>query len=151
MGTIIQLIDEQFGRILLGAALIATLGVSMQNSPLVLEQISQADKDRPVQVPLNAAKLPTAVKELYFMQPGQGYAGSNDHFIFVPEKKMVEFKPVTLDVPTSNVQPPPQLLPDPGPMLETTGKLPRFGDEFPPLKLEDPKSKDPGAAPVPKP
>lgn len=141
MATILQLADEQFGRVLLGVALVWAALVSVQNGPQVLDSISQSDKDRPVQVSLNVAKLPTAIVEQYFMQPSLAYTGPTDHFVFVPEKKLVEFKPVSLDVPTSNVLPPPQLLPEPGPMLESTGKLPRFGDEFPPLKLDTPAPK----------
>ena len=151
MATVLQLLDEQFGRILLAVALVWAVLFSSQNGPLVLEPISQKDLVREVQVTLNAAKLPAAVKEPYFMTPSPAYGGSTDHFIFVPEKKLVEFKSVSLDVPTSNVLPPPQLLPEPGPMLESTVKLPRYGDEFPPLKLDDPKNKDSGTVPVPVP
>jgi hypothetical protein len=139
MGTIVQLLDEQFGRVLLAIAVVWAILFSAQNGPLTLEPISNADRERPVQVSLNAAKLPAAVKEMYFMPQGVSYALPGDRFIFVPEKKMIVFNPVPLEVPSAGVQPPPQLLPEPGPMLESTGKLARFGDEFPPLKLEAPK------------
>jgi len=151
MASVLQLLDEQFGRILLAVALVWAVLATTQNGPLTLEPISQKDLTREVQVSLNAAKLPAAIKEQYFMLPNGAYAGPIDHFIFVPEKKLVEFKSVSLDVPTSNVMPPPQLLPEPGPMLESTVKLPRYGDEFPPLKLDDPKNKEAGTVPIPAP
>jgi len=148
MAALLSIVNEQFGRILLAVTIAWVIAVTAQNRPPELAPILQADKDRSVQVLLDMARLPTAIKEQYFMPVSTGYTG-DERCIFVPEIKLAEFKPVRLDVPSSNVQPPPQLLPEPGPLLESTSKLPRFGDEFPPLKLDDPKAKD--SAPVPKP
>ena len=60
MATVLQLLDEQFGRILLAVALVWAVLVSTSNGPLVLDAISQKDLVREVQVSLNAAKLPAA-------------------------------------------------------------------------------------------
>ena len=93
MATALQLLDEQSGRILLAIALVWAVIVSTQNGPLVLEPISQKDMTREVQVSLNVSKLPTAIKEQYFLPANPTlYAGPTDHFIFVPEKKLPFFK-----------------------------------------------------------
>ena len=55
--------------------------------------------------------------------------------MIVPPKLLKEFIPVDLEIPPAGILRPAQLLPDPGPSLEGTDRLPRFGDEMPPVKL----------------
>jgi hypothetical protein len=59
---------------------------------------------------------------------------SSTRCVFEPEKQVTVFQPIELDIPTPGVKRPAQLLPEPGPSLEGTEKLPRWGDEFPKVK-----------------
>jgi hypothetical protein len=150
MSGVLLIVNEQFGRILLAIAVMLTIVLWSQNGSLDLPPVPTQDLNRQVMVELDKNTLPTASQEKFFvLGSGSDYAGGS-RFIFVAEKKIIEFQPVELDVPAANVLPPPQLLPEPGPSLEGTAKLPRFGDEFPPVALikdsKDPKndpSKDP--------
>ena len=47
------------------------------------------------------------------------------------------FEPIDLDVPPAGLLRPPQILPNPGPALEGTHELPRWGDELPPLAVPE--------------
>lgn len=144
MSGVMTIVNEQFGRILLGLSVLATIILWSQNGSLNLPQITDSDKQRQVMVELDKAGLPTASPEKFFVSGnGASFAGG-ERFIFVAEKKIIPFQPVELDVPPATVGAPAQLLPDPGPTLEGTAKLPRFGEELPPVVLgAKDNSKDP--------
>ena len=153
MSGVMMLINEQFGRILLGLAVVLTMILWSQNGSLDLAPVSQQDLNRQVLVELDKNALPTASQEKFYATGSASeYAGSSQRFIFVAEKKLIPFQPVELDVPSANVAPPAMILPEPGPTLEGSAKLPRFGEEFPPVALtpKDPNPKDPKDAKDPK-
>ena len=141
-------INEQLGRILLGVAAVLTLLLWSQNSALTLAAIPETDLNRKVLVELDKNALPTASPEKYFAAGTAADAAGVARCIFVAEKKITPFEPVDLEVPTAAVMAPPQLLPEPGPALEGTDKLPRFGDEFPAMTVDkpDPNKPDPNKA-----
>jgi hypothetical protein len=144
MSGAMMIINEQFGRILLGLSLLGTILLWSQNGSLNLPEITEQDKRRQVMVELDKNALPTASPEKFFAAGNGAEAAGGTRYIFVAEKKLIPFQPVELDVPPASVAPPAQLLPEPGPTLEGTAKLPRFGDELPPVAIA-PKdsSKDP--------
>ena len=120
-------INDQLGRILLGIALVLTIGaLSMNPSPSV-EAVP--DTKREVVVELNKAALAELSKEAYFVADSPLTASTR--CVFEPEKQIVIFQPIELDIPTPGVKRSAQLLPEPGPSLEGSEKLPRWGDEFP--------------------
>lgn len=60
-------------------------------------------------------------------------------FVFVKELvKEKEYQPVELAIPTPVVPRSPRMLPLPGPSLQGSDKLPRWGDEWPPVKAPSP-------------
>ena len=146
MSGVMMMVHEQFGRILLALAVVLTMVLWSQNGSLDLAPVAQQDLNRQVLVDLDKNALPTASQEKFYASgTGSDYAGGQ-RYIFVAEKKLIPFQPVELDVPSANVTQPAQILPEPGPTLEGSAKLPRFGDEFPPVSLtpKDPKdAKDP--------
>jgi hypothetical protein len=65
-----------------------------------------------------------------------------EEYLFVKERKFKPFEPVNVPAPGASIPRPPQLLPSPGPNLQGSDKLPRWGEEAKPLPepvLEPPK------------
>lgn len=123
-------INEQLGRILLVVAIVVTIvTIGMNPSPSVE---AMPDVKREVVVELNRAALAALSKETYFVP--ESTLTASTRCVFEPEKQVVVFQPIELDIPTPGVKRPAQLLPEPGPSLEGTEKLPRWGDEFPKVK-----------------
>lgn len=123
-------INDQLGRILLVVAIAATvIAISMNPSPSVE---AMPDVKREVIVELNKTALAALSKEAYFVTDSPLTASTR--CVFEPEKQIVIFQPIDLDIPQPGVKRPAQLLPDPGPSLEGSETLPRWGDEFPKIK-----------------
>ena len=145
-------INTQLGRLLLGLAAAWTVCCIAFSGGSELQPHSFSVQEKPVHVELDTAALAKEKDENYFpSKPVDFYAGS-EHCVFVPEKKIREYEAVDLDIPPAPVMRPPQLLPDPGPALEGTLKLARFGDELPkelkePAEKKDPTDKTDPAAP----
>ncbi len=141
-----HVINEQFGRILLVLAGVWTALTVSMNQAEPLAAVPQTALSRPVRVELDKDALAVASAETYFAPgPGSQYA-AGERFVFVPEKKVVEFVPVELDIPPAGVMRPPQVLPEVGPSLDGAHKLPRFGDEMPPV-VATPAPKAPAKGP----
>ena len=142
----IDFLDAQLGRIFLVLAIAWSVAAALLNPPVGVSfpeqaQVPQAGE---VMVKLDPKKLATASPEIHFPdRTPQEYRG-REHPIFVPEKRKFEFQPVDLTVPQANVPRAPQVLPSPGPALEGTEKLPRWGEELPPLT---PPAPPPGTQP----
>ena len=134
-----NLINELLGKILLGlAVVIAGAGIYL-NPAQPTDEVPQSLLNRPVQVELDKSSLAALGNETFFTQDdGSQFAGSQ-RAVWVKEKIMIVFQPVDLDIPPASIMRPPQLLPEPGPTLEGSHKLPRFGDEFAPIVMVDPK------------
>ena len=124
--------DAALGKLLLTAAVLWTVAATAVAwyRPLPEELTEQAAG--PVQVELDPALLLPAQGEDWFA-PGAGADYLRGRTVFVPEKKIIVFQPVDLDVPPLSPPSPPRLLPENGPPLEKTLGLPRWGQEFPPL------------------
>ncbi len=128
-----DLLEEHLGRILLALAL-AWAGAAAfwgQIPPFEFtgeREISDAEK---VQVKIALEK--SAAAETFFPERTSAEYREPAPTVFVPEKKVIEYRPVELTIPPASVSRPPQLLPSPGPALEGTSSLPRWGDEFSPL------------------
>jgi hypothetical protein len=153
-----QMLSDQIGKILLVlAVVIAGAGIYL-NPPQSIDEVPQSLLNRPVQVELDKTSLAALGNETFFTQDdGSQYAGVQ-RAVWVKEKISIVFQPVELDIPPANIMRPPQLLPEPGPSLEGSHKLPRFGDEFAPIVMVDPKTQPktttgtpiaPGTAPRP--
>ena len=129
-----ELIDAQLGRILLVLALVIT-GLSVYyNGPQDLPPVEDKLLARPVMVQLDKAALAVASAEVYFV-PGPASLYLTGRDLFERKKEVRVFNPVDIDIPSASVMRPPQELPDPGPSLDGADKLPRWGDEFPPVVL----------------
>jgi len=126
-------LNDQLGRILLGIALVLTIGAISMNPSASVE--AMPDTKREVVVELNKAALAELSKESYFVADSPLTA--SNRCVFEPEKQVVIFQPIELDIPTPGVKRPAQLLPEPGPSLEGSEKLPRWGDEFPKPKASN--------------
>lgn len=137
----LRLIDEQLGRILLGLAVLVAVGAACLNPRKELPKVSEDSHRRAVQVPLDRNTLTAGSKEVFFLpDDGKGWAGT-ERPSFVQPIKVKEFTPVDLPLPPSAVMRPPQILPEPGPALEGTQKLPRYGEEFPPIGAPNAENK----------
>jgi len=137
-------INAQLGRILLVLAIVLTLASASYNGPRVLPEVDQKSLERPVLVALDKSTLGVASSEQYFAKgPGSNYEGTRE--VFVRPKLVKEFVPVLLELPPAGIARAPQVLPEPGPSLEGSVKLPRYGEEFPPLAPAgaNPKANEP--------
>ncbi|MGD0091151.1 MAG: hypothetical protein ABSE73_14635 [Planctomycetota bacterium] len=126
----VRMIDEQLGRVLLVVALLAVVVAAGLNPRQERPKVSE-DR-RPVQVPLDKASLTANSSEVFYIADN-GNQFTAGVCIFVKPAKVIVYEPVPLSLPSGSVMRPPQILPDPGPALEGTIKLPRYGDEFPPV------------------
>lgn len=137
-----DLLEEHLGRILLALALTWTVAAAIlgQRPPFDFSGEREITDPEKVQVKLTLEK--SAAAESYF--PGRSSAEYREpaRSVFVPEKKVIEYRPVELTIPPASVTRPPQLLPSPGPALDGTHSLPRWGDEFPPLVPPPPPDKE---------
>jgi len=140
-----RLLNQQLGKLLLVLAIGLTVLGFMLSPPPKSEPLPEELTTKPVNVELDKKSLATASSEVFFAPDSPEYAGG-DRFIFVPERRIVEFVPIDLDIPPATVMRAPQLLPEPGPSLEGSHKLLRFGDELPPVAILD---KTGASAPVP--
>jgi hypothetical protein len=124
-------VNTQLGRILLGLALVTVVLYAGANGPKLMPEKDQKALDRPILVELDKSALATASSEIYFVEgPRDKYAGS-ERGVFVQEKKVKVFTPVLLELPPASIDRASQVLPEPGPSLEGSVKLPRYGEEFP--------------------
>jgi len=142
-----RIIDQQLGRILLVVAIAIAIAVNVSNPPLTVEPEPSERLNRPVQVKLLKSELATASAEVFFLKeiPAQ----PSDRFVFAEPKTTFVFQPVDLDVPPANIGRAPQILPEPGPMLEGAVNLPRFGDEFTPVTPASTPATGPGTGATP--
>jgi len=136
-------LSQQFGRVLLVVAL-AWAGTAIYlNRHVPLEPIPETALKRPVTVELKAEALSPVAAEAYFLAgPGTQYAF--ERFVFAEPLKVQVFEPIALELPPTQIMRPAQLLPDPGPTLEGSHKLPRFGDELPPVAPVAPPARGTG-------
>jgi len=135
-------INAQLGRILLVLAVLITLVSAGMNAPQVLPEVDATSLERPVLVALDKSTLGVASSEEYFAKgPGSAYEGNRE--VFVRPKVVKEFQPVLLELPPAGIERAPQVLPEPGPSLEGAAKLPRYGEEFPPIAPAAGKSNEP--------
>lgn len=132
----VELIEQQLGRILLGVAVVWTVTAAWINNVPQVEfpEEKKVKDEKAVQVELDETTLKTANPEIFFPDRGAEDYRGRAWFPFVPPVKTFIFEPVELKVPTTDLMRPPQLLPSPGPSLEGTHGLPRWGEEFPALK-----------------
>jgi hypothetical protein len=119
-------INQQFGRILLGAAIAITAVASHLQAPPAPPASFSAEAPGSLQVKLDVKALEAASSEKYF-PPGKGadYMGG-ERFVFVPEKKVRVYEKVELDLPLTSVMAAPTVLPEPGPTLQGAHDLPRM-------------------------
>lgn len=130
------MISQQIGRVLLIAAIAVTAASIGYNTYLGLDPVPDADLQRAVQVELDTSTLAVSAAEVYFAAgPATAYMGEEDKSLFVAPKKVRVFVPIELDIPPAGVMRSAQVLPDPGPSLDGSAKLPRYGEEFPPITV----------------
>ena len=139
-----DLINEQLGRILLVLAIAWAISAGWLNRPVKTVFPNKIKNKENVQVGLQEDSLKTANPEVFYAAEGldEAYRGP-DRYPFVPPVVVFVFQSVPLKVPTATLMPPPMVLPSPGPMLEGTDGLPRWGDEFPPMVPPADETDDP--------
>jgi hypothetical protein len=140
------MISQQLGRVLLIASVAVTAASTGYNTYLGLDPVPEADLQRAVQVELDTSTLAVSAAEIYFAAgPATAYLGEEEKYLFVLPKKVRVFVPVELEIPPAGVMRSAQVLPDPGPSLDGSLKLPRYGEEFPPITVApaDPKKTPP--------
>ena len=142
----LRFLDEQLGRILLGVAVICA-GAAVCLSPArKFPEVPPERGKRPVQVKLDKSKLTANNREVFFVtEYAPPWRLDKEPESFTARPKVKDYVPVDLALPPAGVMRPPQVLPEPGPALEGTHNLPRYGDEFPPIGAAD---APPGGAPV---
>ncbi|MBI3828550.1 MAG: hypothetical protein HY291_03485 [Planctomycetes bacterium] len=137
-----DLIEEQLGRILLVAAIafsaaMAVLGGSTEAKFETEETVKDAGA---VQVQLTAEQL-LPVEVYYPDKDANAYMGST-RYVWIPPKVVKQYEAVDLEVPPAAVMPAPGVLPNPGPSLEGTVGLPRWGEELAPPSVQPKDAKD---------
>jgi hypothetical protein len=138
----IDLIEEQLGRILLVVAIafsaaMAVLGGSTEAKFETEDTVKDAGA---VQVQLAAEQL-LPVEAYYPDKDANAYMGSA-RYVWIPPKVVKQYEAVDLDVPPAAVMPAPGVLPNPGPSLEGTIGLPRWGEELAPPSVQPKDPKD---------
>src|SRR4051812_23114375 len=123
-------INDQLGRILLVLAIAASVAGIVFNPAQKLDPVPDNLVKRDVTVELNKSALAALSSETFFANEPAAVTNTP----FEPEKHIIVFQPIELDIPSAGVKKPAQLLPEPGPSLEGSEKLPRWGDEFPKIK-----------------
>lgn len=142
VASIKRYVSEQLGRILLGVAILwALAGIALNRSiaPGIQDQVVQ-DYQRRVQVDFKPEEL-APHEDLFISQPAEAYRGTA-HEAFGPiarREKPKAFEGLQLpEVTRVPVALPPMLLPVPGPSLQGAEKLPRWGEELPPVYIPPP-------------
>jgi len=151
----LDLIDEQLGRLLLVAAIscAAAMAVLGGSTDAVFPDEQNVKDPAALQVELTAGQL--APVETYFPDKEVAHYQGSNRFVFVQPKITKQYEAVDLEVPPAQVMRAPGVLPSPGPALEGTVGLPRWGEELPPAQppKEAPKTgttPTPPATPAPK-
>jgi hypothetical protein len=140
----VKFLKEQMGRILLAVAVAGTAASIAMNRWDEPAEVSQQELNRPVLVEYKKdASLKLMAEVFFFADPGkENQSFWNDELAwFEHEKTIRPFDGVELELPPASVMRAPQALPEPGPALEGTHKLPRYGDELPPLAVPQPEKK----------
>ena len=138
-----ELLDEQLGRLLLLAAIFFAAAVTFAGGKTapVFEGGAEVKDAEQLQVDLAAEQQ--APKETYFAAgDADTYRGSSRH-VFVKPKVTKQYEAVELSIPPAAVMRPPGLVTSPGPNLDGTTALPRWGEELPPPKVAPPDPKKP--------
>lgn len=138
----LDLIDEQLGRLLLIAAIGFTVAVGVVGGSTAAhfpdeETVKDASA---VQVPLAAEQLLPV--ETYFPEQDAAFYRGSENFVFVKPKEVKQYEAIDLEVPPAAVMRPPGVLPNPGPSLEGTEGLPRWGEELAPPAMPSGDPKD---------
>ena len=131
-------IEEQLGRLLLAAAIAWAAAATFAGgaAPLHLSGLDEVKDPERLQVELGAAQQ--APKEAYFPAgDAELYRGSARH-VFVKPKVVKQYEAVELEVPPAAVMRPPGMVTSPGPGLDGTANLPRWGEELPPPPVTPP-------------
>lgn len=131
-----RFLQDQMGKFLLAVALVwvgSTYALFPSRSTVFPEESQFADYQKRVLVEYAPGELAPA--ELFFPALKGGDYSHDDVEKWVRRKAPeVIFSGVELpDVTRARLQQAPQLLPDPGPSLKGADKLPRWGEELPPL------------------
>ncbi len=132
------LLDRNLGRIFLALAAIWLLLVWLRGYPDASGEFKLPEGDLAVEAPRTSAR---AVPAPFPSENASEYT-AGERFVFVAERKVVEFHPVDLDVPDSGIRKAPPLLPSPGPSLEGAMKLKSVSASVP-QKSDAPKGDQP--------
>jgi hypothetical protein len=138
-----RLMQEQLGRVLLVLSLVwaaAAWVVFPSQSASFPEEADLADYREKVRVDYKRGELAPA--EAFFPAEAASEYLRPQLSKWVRRKaKVVQFEGVDLpDVTRARIMPAPQLLPDPGPSLKGSDKLPRWGKELPALTVPESSS-----------
>jgi hypothetical protein len=142
VASIKRYLSEQLGRILLGVAILwALAGMVLNRSiPPGIRDDPVQDYKRRVQVDFRPEEL-APHEDLFISQPAETYRGTARE-AFGPiarREKPKAYEGLQLpDVTHVPVAAPPMLLPAPGPSLQGADKLPRWGEELPPVYIPPP-------------
>ena len=137
-----RLIEEQIGRLLLVLAVVwigMAWGLFPARSASFEEEVELADYREQVRVEYAPGQLAPA--EVFFPAESADAYRRPEMAKWVRKKvKAKEFEgvPELPEVTRAKIIPAPQLLPDPGPSLKGSDKLPRWGQGLPPLQVPEP-------------
>lgn len=139
-----RLIEEQIGKLLLVLAFVwggLAWGLFPARSAYFKQEAELADYRENVRVAYAPGQLAPA--ELFFpLQPSSDYRRPEVAKWVRKKIKIKEFEgiPELPEVTRAKIMPAPRLLPDPGPSLKGSDKLPRWGAALPALQVPKPPS-----------
>ena len=154
-----ELLSQYLGKILLGLAVVWAIVAAVLNAPqgpVAIEDEGKASNWGITQVKLKVKEPDANVPAEAFFVTLSDLVGPDRKIFPTRIEKIKQYETVELEIPDATVARAPMVLPSPGPSLPGASKLPRWGDEMPPIPAPPkPKKGDGGganpAAPAPAP
>ena len=150
-----EMLSKWLGKLLFAIAVVWAVTAAIMNRPVPVEYENVDALDtlgNKTLVKLRVAQVESGAPEAFFVTLAGDLEGSDRKIFPTRGERIAEYSPVQLAIPDATVQRGPMVLPSPGPSLPGSGKLPRWGEEMPPLPAPpDPKARpvDPNKAPDP--
>src|SRR5258706_338141 len=143
-----ELLSKFLGKILFAVALVWAIAAAVMNRPVPVEYehvdaLNTIPSNTQVKLKVAPPEANGSAEAFFVTLAGDPEGSARKIFPTVVEK-IREYEPVSLEIPDASIMRGPMVMPSPGPALPGAAKLPRWGEEMPPL----PAPPDPKARPV---
>ena len=143
-----ELLSNWLGKILFAIALVWAIAAAVMNRPVPVEYehveaLKTIQSNTQVKLKVTPPDASGMVEAFFVTLAGDPEGPEHKVFPTVVEK-IAEYESVSLEIPDASIMRGPMVMPSPGPALPGSAKLPRWGEEMPPL----PAPPDPKARPI---